>query len=43
MSSEERIEIAAKVRHANGIFAFVTALGIDVESDWYWTVAAKED
>ena len=29
-------EIAAKVRHANGIFAFVSALGIDVDSDWCW-------
>lgn len=36
-TSEERIEIAAKVRHANGISAFVSALGIDVDSDWCWT------
>lgn len=34
-------EIAAKVRHANGIFAFVSALGIDVDSDWCWTDVSR--
>ena len=35
-TSDERLEIAAKVRHANGIHAFVDALGIDIDSDWAW-------
>lgn len=37
MTSDERIEIAAMLRHAIGIKSFVTALGIDMDSDWYWT------
>ena len=41
MTSDERIEIAERVRHANGIFVFVSALGIDVDSDWYWTDVSK--
>lgn len=41
MTSDERIEIAERLRGANGIFAFVSALGIDVDSDWCWTDVSK--
>ena len=33
---DERREVAARLRKARGIMAFVDALGIDVDSDWCW-------
>ena len=41
MTSDERIEIAKRLRGTNGIFSFVDALGIDVDSDWCWTDVSK--
>ncbi len=41
MTSDERIEIAEKLRKAHGIMAFVEALGIDLDSDWAWTDVSK--
>ena len=41
MTSDERIEIAARLRKAHGIMAFVEALGIDLDSDWCWTDVSK--
>lgn len=41
MTSDERIEIAERLRGANGIFAFVSALDIDLDSDWCWTDVSK--
>ena len=36
-TSDERREVAERVRKTHGIMAFVDALGIDVDSDWCWT------
>lgn len=36
MLSDERIEIAKRLRKTRGIMAFVDALGIDLDSDWAW-------
>lgn len=36
MTSDERIEIAKRLRKTRGIMAFVEALGIDLDSDWCW-------
>lgn len=41
MTSDERIEIAARLRKAHGIMAFVEALGIDLDGDWAWTDVSK--
>ncbi len=41
MTSDERIEIAARLRKAHGIMAFVDALGIDLDSDWAWTDVSR--
>lgn len=41
MLSDERIEIAKRVRKARGIMAFVDALGIDPDGDWCWTDVSK--
>ena len=41
MTSDERTEIAEKLRKAHGIMAFVEALGIDLDSDWAWTDVSK--
>lgn len=41
MTSDERTEIAEKLRKAHGIMAFVDALGIDLDSDWAWTDVSK--
>ena len=41
MTSDERVEIAARLRKAHGIMAFVEALGIDLDSDWCWTDVSK--
>ena len=35
-TSEERREIAKRLRKTRGIMAFVEALGIDFDSDWCW-------
>ena len=41
MTSDERIDVAARLRKAHGIMAFVEALGIDLDSDWCWTDVSK--
>lgn len=41
MLSDERIEIAKRLRKTRGIMAFVDALGIDLDSDWCWTDVSK--
>ena len=41
MTSDERTEIAEKLRKTHGIMAFVDALGIDLDSDWCWTDVSK--
>lgn len=41
MTSDERIEIAERLRKAHGIMAFVEELGIDLDSDWCWTDVSK--
>lgn len=40
-TSEERREVAERLRGAHGIMKFVDALGIDVDSDWCWTDVSK--
>ena len=40
-TSEERREVAARLRKARGIMAFVDALGIDVDSDWCWADVSR--
>lgn len=40
-TSEERREVAERLRKAHGIMAFVEALGIDLDSDWAWTDVSK--
>lgn len=40
-TSDERREVAERVRKAHGIMAFVDALGIDVDSDWCWTDVSR--
>ena len=39
--SDERREVAARLRKTHGIMAFVDALGIDVDSDWCWTDVSR--
>lgn len=41
MLSDERIEIAKRLRKTRGIMAFVEALGIDLDSDWCWTDVSR--
>ena len=41
MTSDERIEIAARLRKTRGIMAFVDALGIDPDGDWCWTDVSR--
>ena len=41
MTSDERVEIAERLRKAHGIMKFVDALGIDLDSDWCWTDVSK--
>ena len=41
MLSDERIEIAKRLRKTRGIMAFVDALGIDHDSDWCWTDVSR--
>jgi DNA-directed RNA polymerase subunit RPC12/RpoP len=40
-TSEERREIAERIRKTHGIMAFVEALGIDLDSDWCWTDVSR--
>ena len=41
MTSDERREVAARLRKTRGIMAFVDALGIDPDGDWCWTDVSK--
>ena len=41
MTSDERREVAARLRKTRGIMAFVDALGIDPDSDWCWTDVSR--
>ena len=41
MTSEERREVAARLRKTQGIKAFVESLGIDLNGDWYWTDVSR--
>lgn len=41
MTSDERIDVAERLRKARGIMAFVDALGIDLDSDWCWTDVSR--
>lgn len=41
MTSDERREVAARLRKTHGIMAFVEALGIDPDSDWCWTDVSR--
>ena len=36
-TSDERREVAEKLRKTHGIKAFVESLGIDLNGDWCWT------
>lgn len=40
-TSDERREVAAKLRKTQGIKAFVESLGIDLNGDWYWTDVSR--
>lgn len=40
-TSDERREVAARLRETRGIMAFVDALGIDVDSDWCWADVSR--
>lgn len=40
-TSNERREVAERLRKAHGIMKFVDALGIDLDSDWAWTDVSK--
>ena len=40
-TSEERREVAARLRKTRGIMAFVDALGIDEDIDWCWTDVSR--
>lgn len=39
--SDERREVAARLRKTRGIMAFVDALGIDEDSDWCWADVSR--
>lgn len=39
--SEERREVAERLRKTHGIMAFVGALGIDFDSDWCWADVSR--
>ena len=44
MTSDERIDVAERLRKARGIMAFgliLDALGIDLDSDWCWTDVSR--
>ena len=40
-TSDERREVAARLRKTRGIMAFVEALGIDPDGDWCWTDVSR--
>lgn len=40
-TSDERREVAARLRKTRGIMAFVDALGIDPDGDWCWTDVSR--
>ena len=40
-TSDERREVARKLRKTQGIKAFVESLGIDLNGDWYWTDVSR--
>lgn len=40
-TSDERREVAERLRKTHGIMAFVDALGIDVDSDWCLTDVSR--
>lgn len=41
LTSDERREVAARLRKTRGIMAFVDALGIDPDGDWCWTDVSR--
>ena len=41
ISDDERRDVAARLRKTRGIMAFVEALGIDPDGDWYWTDVSR--
>lgn len=41
MTSDERREVAERLRKTRGIMAFVESLGIDLDGDWYWTDVSR--
>lgn len=40
-TSDERREVAKRLRKTHGIMAFVEELGIDFDSDWCWTDVSR--
>lgn len=40
-STDERREVAERLRKTRGIMAFVDALGIDPDGDWCWTDVSR--
>ena len=40
-TSEERREVAERLRKTRGIMAFVDALGIDPDGDWCWADVSR--
>ena len=40
-TSDERREVAARLRKTRGSMAFVDALGIDPDGDWCWTDVSR--
>lgn len=40
-TSDERREVAKRLRKTRGIMAFVDALGIDPDGDWCWTDVSR--
>ena len=40
-ASDERREVATRLRKTRGIMAFVDALGIDLDGDWCWTDVSR--
>jgi hypothetical protein len=40
-STDERRDVATRLRKTRGIMAFVDALGIDHDSDWCWTDVSR--
>lgn len=40
-TSDERRDVATRLRKTRGIMAFVDALGIDPDGDWCWTDVSR--